>query len=69
MSYCAICFLAPSLPWYFINFFQARCKCFESQAKSLQLQLDQKTNENAELTKICNELIEQQQTSLDSNQQ
>nr|CAB3266780.1 transforming acidic coiled-coil-containing protein 3 [Phallusia mammillata] len=38
----------------------ARCKYLENQTKSLKSQVEQTTNENQELTKICDELIEQQ---------
>ncbi|XP_076820401.1 transforming acidic coiled-coil-containing protein 3-like isoform X2 [Clavelina lepadiformis] len=38
----------------------ARCKFLDNQIKSVHSQLEQKTAENNELTKICDELIEQQ---------
>jgi len=46
---------------------QARCKVVESQCKSLESRLTQTTNENEELTKICDELIEQQQQRTTKN--
>ncbi|XP_078489163.1 uncharacterized protein LOC100178052 [Ciona intestinalis] len=39
---------------------KAKWKFLENQIKSLQSQLDQKVKDNEELTKICDELIEQQ---------